>query len=484
MKRCFLFYCFAIVLHVGAIAQNSPRQQLFSPQQIAEDVAFYYEALQAGHPDLYKYISKPALDTLVAQLQTQPAPLTLTQFYRELSRLNCAIGCGHLAIRYSDKTDPFLHKKSYYPPLFVKVYDTIAVVNSDFWAYKNYGNSRVLSVNGMSIDSIIKDLDAMLPKDGYCLAGSQWQLEEGYFNYQLISYWPDTSRYRYVLQPATDSGWGNPYPVDLAAINYKSIKKRLFYNRKSKLPPQLKLRHDDETNTAILTIESFDPATIRKGKQKFRKFIKDAFWRIYQTQPDQLVIDLRDNSGGSSFYPELVIAFLSMEPYRLYKDYEIKYNSADERQLIRVKPKRAYKKLEKHAQPIDNGNKSVRHLVGPPAPALPYAYGGNVYVMVNGGTYSAATELACYLEQHMEAIIVGAETGGTCDDISAGLIGTATLPNTGIVLHIPLIKLSKDIAPPRQIGCGLKPDIPLHIMPRDPDTDAEMDSLLNIILNK
>jgi len=307
-------------------------------------------------------------------------------------------------------------------------------------------------------------------------------LKKGWFNELYMRYWPDSTHMHYTLQAKTDTGWAAPYSVVLPTVGYKDFKHKLRSTKRKRVPPQLTLKYDSATHTAILTVLSFDPMTIARGRQKFNKFIKEAFFRIYQTQPDQLIIDLRDNAGGSTFYPELLIGYLSQEPFSLYKNAEFRYRLSSEQTLPKIKVHKAYRRIEKKSLPGTNGNRSVQQFQGYKLQPIPNPYQGNVYVMVNGGTYSAASELACYLKDHMEAIVVGSETGGSCDPISAGMIGKATLPNSGIVVHIPLFTLYKDINDPRQPGCGLKPDIAQpHYLPTDTIADPELTELLNII---
>ncbi len=467
-------------------AQSSKREKynlqfnkIYPAQAINDDVDQFYAALRAGHPDLYRYATKQQLDSLIANLKLQAGTITTRQFYNELSHIAAAIGCGHLVLDYPKKLGRYFKKMVYYPPLYLEVHDSVVLVIKSYLDSTMAEQAVVTAINGVAIDSILSSFNHYNTRDGYNTAANDWLLENGWFNDFYTRFWPDSSTYTYGLEQLTDTGWVLK-EITLPGFDYKTMK--LPHAKRHKPEPQLKLHYIEGTRTAILTLKTFDPRAIRSGKQQFNKFITQSFWKIAQLRPEQLIIDIRGNEGGNSFYPEVLIGLLSTEPYHLYRNMEIRYRSMrGKAQLLKVKNRKSYKRLEKHGIPSKNGNLSMSLFTDKLLGSHPLAYAGNVYVMVDGGTYSAASELACYLKQHVEAIVVGTETGGTCDPITAGLYGDVELANTGIVVHIPLIAFDKDIQKPRVPGRGLLPDILQDIRPTDTITDPELEQLLDLI---
>lgn len=475
------------MLLVGsAHAQSSKRDrcyqqlnQVLGAEAVIADIDQFYAALNAGHPDLYRYIKKEKFDELVHALKSQASGLTTRQLYNELNRLATLIGCGHLVLDYPKKLDKYFKRYVYYPPLHVELHDgSLVVVRSRVDSMK-YKNALVHSINGIPVDSLLASFYSYITHDGYNSSSIVWLLEQGYFNDFYTRFWPDSSHYTYKLETFSDTGWVAEM-VTLPGFDYQTMK--LPRKKRQKPEPQLLIAYDEDTYTVILTLKTFDPTAISRGKQQFNKFVKSAFWKIAQLEPEQLIIDIRGNEGGNSFYPEVLIGYLSTEPYHLYRNMEISYRSMNgKEQLLKVKGKKAYKRLEKHGVPTRNGNLSMSLFTNRLQANHPFAYKGTVYVMVDGGTYSAASELACYLKEHMEAIVVGSETGGSCDPITAGLYGDVALKNSGIVLHIPLIAFDKDIKKPRVPGRGLLPDIEQNLRANDSIADPELEQLLDFI---
>lgn len=443
------------------------------------DIDQFYAALNAGHPDLYRYVTRKQFDAMVADLKTRASQLTVRELYNELSRLATQIGCGHLVLDYPKKLDKYFKKYVYYLPLHVELHDGNLVVLKSYIDTVKLENTVVRSINGMPIDSVLDSFNQYITHDGYNTSSNTWLLENGWFNDFYTRFWPDSSSYTYEIEQFTDDGYVTKM-VTLPGFDYKTMK--LPRKKRHKPEPQLLLEYEEDTRTAILTFKTFDPQAIAQGKQQFHKFVRNAFFRIAQLAPEQLIIDLRGNEGGNSFYPETLIGYLSTEPYHLYRNMEIAYRSMNSKeQLLKIKGKKSYKRLEKHGIPSRNGNLSMGLFTDKLAAKNPLAYQGTVYVMVDGGTYSAASELACYLKEHMEAIVVGSETGGSCDPITAGLYGDVELENSGIVVHIPLIAFDKDIQKPRIPGRGLMPDIEQHLRATDSIADPELEQLLDLI---
>ena len=62
---------------------------------------------------------------------------------------------------------------------------------------------------------------------------------------------------------------------------------------------------------------------------------------------------------------------------------------------------------------------------------------GEIYVLVNGASFSAASSLARYLKEYSNATIIGEEGGGRYEGFVAGSKQHLSLPNSQIKLAIP-----------------------------------------------
>ena len=85
-------------------------------------------------------------------------------------------------------------------------------------------------------------------------------------------------------------------------------------------------------------------------------------------------------------------------------------------------------------------------------------YNGNVYVLINGLTFSAST-LFCNLVQGQDNIILaGEETGGGWYGNSGILIPNITLPKTKLKIRLPFFRLVQ-YQHIEEKGTGVIPDV-------------------------
>ena len=65
-----------------------------------------------------------------------------------------------------------------------------------------------------------------------------------------------------------------------------------------------------------------------------------------------------------------------------------------------------------------------------PLSIKPQAFQGKVYVLINGGSFSASCILSSNLQGSKRAVFVGEETGGTYNGTVAGRMPLLELPNS------------------------------------------------------
>ena len=68
----------------------------------------------------------------------------------------------------------------------------------------------------------------------------------------------------------------------------------------------------------------------------FKQMIDDAFTHFQQQQATALLIDLRDNPGGTNSFSDYMIAWFADQPFRFASDFSVKVSQ----QAIRSNEKR------------------------------------------------------------------------------------------------------------------------------------------------
>ena len=113
-------------------------------------------------------------------------------------------------------------------------------------------------------------------------------------------------------------------------------------------------------------------------------------------------------------------------------------------------------------------------------------YKGNLYVLINEASYSAATDFPSHLVRAKRAVSIGRETATAYHYMTALKFARLFLPNTGIEYHLPLVKAitATDVSERFPYGRGLLPDIEVPLTQEEvffPTEDVILKKALDII---
>ena len=175
---------------------------------------------------------------------------------------------------------------------------------------------------------------------------------------------------------------------------------------------------------------------IKKERQRIRQFLEQAGGRY-----KKLIIDIRDNGGGTPeyVYQNLVCPFLK-GPVTFKQTSGMK-----ERYLAGLKPK-ALHDLKKQYDLYITVTRRVEAPAGFPdegwvwqevtrqlRPSEYYHFEGKLYVLVNGGSFSAADDYADLVRRLGLGTLVGQKTGGGSGGYLAP--GIVRLPRSGMIFR-------------------------------------------------
>lgn len=177
----------------------------------------------------------------------------------------------------------------------------------------------------------------------------------------------------------------------------------------------------------------------RKEIEAFLKQIKDYPY---------LIIDIRGNGGGSTGYwsgalvSRLIEKSVFFKSYILYRDTA--YNTPfvkDRYDTYNAKSTQDLPANNSYAPEVKNFGKYIEIQDGVIS-YNPLHFTGKIYLLVDGGVYSAAESFAVFAKTAKWATLVGTTTGG--DGIGAEP-GYISLPNSGVLIRVP-------------VAMGLNPD--------------------------
>lgn len=83
---------------------------------------------------------------------------------------------------------------------------------------------------------------------------------------------------------------------------------------------------------------------------------------------------------------------------------------------------------------------------------------GNVYVLINGLSFSVTTGFCAIVQSNHKAVFIGEETGGAYYVNTSGRFIDVSLPYSSITIHIPTVKYSMSVNYRKNKDKGIIPD--------------------------
>ncbi|WP_300602876.1 S41 family peptidase [Niabella sp.] len=441
--------------------------QKYARAAIQSDIAQLYKDLKKYHLNLEQYISPDELKKNFDRLREEiPDSLTPQQLYYRLLPVMSRIGDGHMACHYfdpekitgDDASKFILPYDSPLNQLQLKFIDKKIFVLNHAAAEKTIPpGAEVIRINGLPSGTVIDSVFRFMNADGYNTT----------FKYFFLNYRPLNGLWEYVFHNCETLNvvYKNNQSVDSITVHGKPA---ASMDRKpdpeSQKLPFLNFRRMD-SGTAYLKVNTFEPAWDTADQRMFAMvFLKEL------SQTSHLILDLRGNTGGQQGLMLMLLKGLittAVQP--------IKFPS----ELIKgvVLPpadtvKRNQLKYVKEYNLQGWGN------------VVPFSgsYKNRLYVLVNGGTFSAAAIMANALGMDKRAVLIGEETGGGRNTTTAGIMYHNQMRYTGIAYSFGLIPFNAT-NPIAETGHGVQPDIKITYILEDylNNRDLEMERALQLI---
>jgi len=200
----------------------------------------------------------------------------------------------------------------------------------------------------------------------------------------------------------------------------------------------------------LLTANSFDFGLKKKGRQKYRDFLKQTFEELQTNNAKHLIIDVRLNEGGYVGYESQLFSYLAKKPFReakssIAKTLDIPLEKhLDKKEFFRGVERAVEKSLNKEFKKVGNLYQVIdekNKLYKPKA----NGFSGKVYFLISGWTFSGGTVLCALALQNDNVTYIGEETGGGHEFYTAGNMVLYSLPNTQCQLEVPMIRYQNDL---------------------------------------
>lgn len=433
------------------------QEKLYSVDDLKKDLYFLKTKLENNHPNLYLYTQKSLINNTFDSIENSiDKPLSATEFYKRITIISSLIKDGHTIILPNSEVTN--QSGNVFLPYHFVIINNLLFMDMSFTTDNSLPiGAEIISINSIQADNIITELLKRQIRDGNNETYPVWILSN-YFRqyYSFIFGCPKTFTITYKSNEQTKTTTINALSKDsIAYYRQKKYPDKVF----SFLPNDgLKLKIEIDKKYAVLTIKDFHTDILKKEyKQNFDKVIDSYFEQINKSKTENLILDLRNNQGGDIENGVYLLSYLLSKPFSVVQEY------------FCVNKKR----LEKC-----NGSSLGTHT------PKSNNFKGNLYVLINGGSFSNSGIVSSCLQANERATFIGQETGGN-PNVIAGYIKDISLPNTKIQIQIPTKQfVITDKA--KNNGRGL---LPTHIIePNLTDiinnTDTELEYTIKLINKK
>lgn len=449
---------------VQASAPTSAKNRILSVDEVRADIALAKEAYERIHPGYTRYASidnmNVAWENIIRRAERNNG-LSLGDFYLDIQQTLTLIRCDHTKANLPKVLSSERDSQPLYLPFLWEWVDgrgiiTFAPKGSELNRY-----DEIIEVDGRLLSDWVEKTSAYIPVDGY----TEWskrlgvsdslEFQGGAVDHFGALLWDIPSAASIVVKSAS----GNMHKVQADRVNYTQYKMmREGHSTAANFKDAVYFERIGE-KAAYLRIDSF----VNYRQPVKPETLYDPIFKVLRDEArTHLILDLRNNGGGSDDASNELLANLISQPRQSKTDIRVKTLDLDGlREHLWTWDKRALNPNKIAFKKNDDGTYSFKKLFSDDMKVIKptkYSFKGKIIVLTSDANSSGSTNVMVNLKDGGRAIFVGEKTGGSAEGPTAGLLFTLTLPESKITTRIPFFAQKNNVRE-FEHGLGLSPDI-------------------------
>ena len=418
-------------------------------RQVLDDIALMRRGLETIHPGLYRYRSKVEIDAVFDRLQDGAGSIADDlALWRALALTLAEIRCDHTKPEPSAAIETYRTTHATHLPLrFAVIEGQMIVVSNDGQPDAPPRGAEIVAINGRPVPVVLATLGRAVAYDGRTdqAIAAKLASDADLMGDDLDEYWPAFFGFadRWTLD------WQRPGDDRIV----RSALQPIGFAAWTALAPSGEV-HRDEFYKSIRWRVAGDAAYLRIGTfVNYRNpvdataFLGGFFKTLKARRVGHLILDLRDNGGGSEDVSVALGRFLLKRPFTWskpallkairYGDLPRHLDSWGDRQQLFEPSVEGFRHLdsgwwERIPRVGDADDEStVRQAVSPDR------FAGRVTVLTGPRNGSGATRTIAQLKEKIGARLVGEDSAGSAEGPTAGHVFLMTLPHSGLRVRIP-----------------------------------------------
>lgn len=440
-----------MVLSCGTLSGQSKIQTFYSDSLLKDDLDSLHKTILETHVDPYIFCTQEEFERAFEEAYSKCSTgLSLKEFAPVVGSTLQVMRDSHTCLNYPYMEDLILRNGGR-KLMFRITGNNDGIFVEDDILEELIPGSKIISINGSEIEQLHKRFLAYSSIEGKseegfhrianALLGSVGAFEIDIRNKNIIE----------VIPPGIDT---------IQKIQYPGLKKkelRVFYrlwhnyHGESSNHRIFDLEITEDPDMAILKVESFSEGSANA----YNRFLKKSFEKIHAEGISNLVLDLRDNTGGQSVRMEKLLAYLSSNQPSVPHNIIAKQSP-----LARQRVRHIYRGINKfminhffggneevlafrNMMKLKDGEQDTLYFKVPEKINSKLRYDGKCYLLMNGMSASASVNFAAAFKRLGRGPVVGE----SCLGPMSGTWGNPSiykLKNTGLELFISTIRFNAD----------------------------------------
>jgi C-terminal processing protease CtpA/Prc len=446
-----------LVPAVAALAAWPLQGQSIPASAAQEDFDVLWRSIKEAHGGLHRFVPAVDLDRKIAAYRLRlDKPITVIGLSGILSESLAELRDGHARLEFDSATSAAVASAALLPLRVAIEDDRVVVTYNDSPADTTIRpGMEVVSINGHATSDLVRSLLPAISGDGFIETGKRTSLSRE-FAPRYWLYVEQAGSYRVVARDGQRTVTATlPGILERTRRQATNPVNATFAANLARLDGpvgNVALEFIGDGSVARLRVRAFDG-------QAFIENLDSAFRLLRDRGTRSLVLDLRGNGGGVDLEGAKLVSYFVERPFR-YFDYI---------HLRSIAPSfatwlpRTFESTRAGTVPHPAGGFRVTGAlhrgVDEQQPAgTPFT--GKLVVLIDGGTFSTAADVAAQLRSLGRGTFIGEETAGGYEGNTSGLNASIVLPNSRLRLRIMMYGYWNAVKPPATRGRGTMPDHP------------------------
>ena len=452
--------------------EDSLLDKTLKKDSIITEFSELYHLINTIHPGQFMFCSKKEFDQtytgLYRSIKTDLSPI---EYFKLTATLTAKIKDGHTTTDRT-KISSLLKDRMVFPFSIYKIRNNYYLGKSTH-ENRELTGCKILKINGQDIHSVVSEMQKYIHLEGRNETGLNTRFRNFPFYYFIYN---PAGKFEIEYTDASNQR----HNAILEGITFETYTKSVSEETE---PLITSFRSKD---IAILKFHSFGNGYNETDRKEAEKQLDIFFARLDSLKTQNLIIDLRDNSGGSADIASYLFSYLTARPYYYFDYVGAKYNS--------VKDWKHYAQNPDNIEEIDlketkrqNGlncytaTDSTDYWWFEQQQNKANYYKGKISVLINDGCFSTTGHLLALMREYKVGTFYGTYSQGSNYSNAGGQ--AFLLPYSKTLVWIPTFQYRMRTPHFNYDPKGIKPDIEIQIRPADLKTgfDTQMDFVIKRI---